>query len=119
LGFLNGNSKPVSKLAKWWDTGAFTRIPSGTNAFGNAGRNIVIGPNLRNFDASLAKSFRLRETTNLQFRWDVFNVPNRPNFANPSGGSPTNDVSSPLFGQNQSTQADNERVMQLGLRLTF
>jgi hypothetical protein len=106
-------------LARWWDTGAFTRIPSGTNAFGNAGRNIVIGPNLRNFDASLAKSFRLRETANLQFRWEVFNVPNRPNFANPSGGSPTNDVSSPLFGQIQSTQANNERVMQLGLRLTF
>lgn len=106
-------------LAKWWDTGAFTRIPSGTNAYGNAGRNIVIGPNFRNFDASLAKSFRLREATNLQFRWEVFNVPNHPNFANPSGGSPTNDVSSPLFGQIQSTQANNERVMQLGLRLTF
>jgi hypothetical protein len=49
----------------------------------------------------------------------VFNVFNRPNFANPSGGSSTDDVSSPLFGQIQSTIANNERVMQFSLRVGF
>lgn len=102
-----------------WDTTAFVRLPSGTNRFGSAGRNVVIGPNNRNFDASLGKGFRLRESANAQFRWEVFNVFNRANFANPSGGSPTNDISSPLFGQIQSTLPSSERIMQLALRVTF
>ncbi|MGC8761852.1 MAG: carboxypeptidase regulatory-like domain-containing protein [Bryobacteraceae bacterium] len=106
-------------VRRFWDTAAFVRLPSGTNAFGNAGRNIVIGPNDRNFDASLVKGFRLRESANAQFRWEVFNVFNRANFANPSGGSPTNDISSPLFGQITSTLPNSQRIMQLALRVTF
>jgi hypothetical protein len=56
------------------------------------------GPTAPGSGASLARPFRLRERSQLQFRWQVFNVFNRPNFANPSGGSSTNDVSSPLVG---------------------
>jgi len=116
----NPNLSPgLRTLQRFWDTAAFVRLPSGTNRFGNAGRNIVIGPNYRNFDASLVKRFRLRERGDLQFRWEVFNVFNRANFANPSGGSPTNDISSPLFGQITSTLPSSQRIMQLALRVTF
>lgn len=106
-------------LGRYWDTGAFVRLPSGTNRFGNAGRNVVIGPSLVNWDASLSKRFALAETLAITFRWEVFNVLNHPNFANPSGGSPSNDISSPLFGQIQSTIPDNQRIMQLSLRVVF
>jgi len=118
---ISNPNLPASQrtLARWWNTSAFVRLPSGTNRFGDAGRNIVIGPNVRNFDAALVKEFQVRESANVQFRWDVFDVFNHPNFANPSGGSPSNDISSPLFGQIQSTLANSERIMQLALRINF
>lgn len=106
-------------LDRYWDTAAFTRVPGGTDAYGNAGRNVVIGPGLANLDAALGKRFPLTERASLTFRWELFNVTNTPNFANPSGGSPTNDVGSPLFGQIQSTVPNNERIMQFSLRATF
>lgn len=106
-------------LARYWDPGAFVRLPAGTNRFGNAARNAVVGPSLVNWDASLSKQFLLSERWGLTFRWEVFNVLNHPNFANPSGGSPSNDISSPLFGQIQSTIPNNQRIMQLSLRIAF
>jgi hypothetical protein len=106
-------------LDRYWNTAAFVRIPAGTNRYGNAGRNVVIGPGLANLDAALGKSISITESIAAQFRWEVFKITNHPNFANPSGGSPTNDVSSPLFGQIQATIPNNERIMQISLRIQF
>lgn len=111
--------KSERTVGRYWDTSAFVRLPAGTNRFGNAARNVVIGPSLANWDASLSKRFAVGERWGVTFRWEVFNVLNHPNFAIPSGGSPTNDISSPLFGQLQSTIPDNQRIMQLSLRLNF
>lgn len=52
--------------------------------FGNAGRNILTGPNFRSVDLSLLKNVRLRESTRLQFRIESFNVFNTPNFQVPA-----------------------------------
>jgi hypothetical protein len=111
--------KSERTLNRYWNTSAFVRLPNGANRFGNSGRNVVIGPSLSNWNASLAKRFAASERWSALLRWEVFNVLNHPNFANPSGGSPTNDISSPLFGQIQSTIPNNERIMQLSLRLAF
>ena len=111
--------KKERTLERYWNTAAFVRLPQGTNRFGNAGRNIVIGPGLVNMDAALNKRIALTESIAAQLRWEVFNVANHPNFANPSGASPSNDASSPLFGRIQSTIANNERIMQFSLRLQF
>ena len=51
--------------------------------FGNAGRNILIGPNFRTVDLSLLKNVRLRENTRLQFRVETFNLFNTPNYQVP------------------------------------
>ena len=51
--------------------------------FGNAGRNILIGPAFRSVDLSVLKNFRLAENTRLQFRVETFNVFNTPNFQIP------------------------------------
>jgi len=53
---------------------------------GNAGRNILIGPGLSNLDFSVIKNNYVRkisETFNAQFRAEVFNILNHPNFAPP------------------------------------
>ena len=56
------------------------------NLRGNAGRNILIGPGLSEFDFSLFKNNyirRISENFNVQFRAELFNLFNRANFAPP------------------------------------
>jgi hypothetical protein len=48
------------------------------------------------------------------FRWEVFNVFNRPNFANPAS-----DVSSPSTFGKISAMSVNARIMQIGLKMEF
>jgi hypothetical protein len=57
------------------------------NLRGNSGRNVLIGPGLTDFDFSLFKNNyipRISESFNIQFRAELFNVLNHPNFAPPS-----------------------------------
>ena len=67
---------------RWFDTGAFA-LPAAFT-FGSAPRNSVIGPDYANVDAALAKSFVLRGRTELELRWEVFNLLNRDNFDLPN-----------------------------------
>ncbi|HLJ26429.1 MAG TPA: TonB-dependent receptor [Candidatus Angelobacter sp.] len=55
----------------------------GTQHFGNLGRNAFVGPVYRNFDFSLSKENQLTERMKMQFRVNVYNLFNHPNFANP------------------------------------
>ena len=57
---------------------AFAAPAPGT--FGNVPRNFLRGPSFRQFDIVLNKRFRFSETTNLEFRTEVFNLFNRTNF---------------------------------------
>jgi hypothetical protein len=57
---------------------AFATPAPGT--FGNVPRNFLRGPSFRQFDIVLNKRFKFSETTNLEFRTEVFNVFNRTNF---------------------------------------
>src|ERR1051325_3694773 len=57
---------------------AFTTPQPGT--FGNVPRNFLRGPNFRQFDLIFNKRFKFSETTNVEFRTEIFNVFNRANF---------------------------------------
>jgi hypothetical protein len=52
--------------------------------FGNLPRNALRGPSFRQFDLVLNRRIPLTETTNIEFRTEIFNVFNTANFANPS-----------------------------------
>ena len=52
--------------------------------FGNAGRNLVRGPGLTNLDLGLNRAFKITERQGFQFRAEVFNVANHPNFFFPN-----------------------------------
>jgi hypothetical protein len=60
---------------------AFTTPAPGT--FGNATRNNLSGPNLAQLDFTLGKSFRAAEHASFDFRADIYNILNHPNYANP------------------------------------
>jgi hypothetical protein len=79
-------------IAEWFNTSAFIAPPPGQ--YGDAGRNIIIGPGTILFNMSVAKTFPFHETKSLEFRVTANNVFNHPNFS----GIDTN-MNSPTFGQ--------------------
>ena len=81
--------------------------------YGNAGRNILIGPGFQNVDLSLFKTFTLKSRLRLQFRTEVFNILNHPNFQVPVFLLDNTNV-----GTYTST-ASNAREMQFALKLLF
>jgi len=90
-----------------------------TTGFGDAGRNILTAPGLLNLDLSAAKNTKITERIGLQFRAEVFNIMNHPNFT-----QPINQVTSPQFGQITATRAvrgdvSSSRQIQLGMKLIF
>jgi hypothetical protein len=56
------------------------------DTIGTVGRNSLRGPAYFQFDLSEMKNFRITERLTMQFRADIFNLFNHPNFENPSGG---------------------------------
>lgn len=95
---------------QWFNTSAFAFPQFGT--FGDSGRNTLIGPEFQNVNASLVKDTKIKESLNIQFRAEVFNLFNHPNF-----DLPDNFLGSPTFGQIRSAQAP--RHIQFGLKLLF
>ncbi|MEK7407810.1 MAG: carboxypeptidase regulatory-like domain-containing protein [Acidobacteriota bacterium] len=92
----------------------FAAVPASQGRFGSAGRNILIGPGLKNWDVSLAKNLRFGERARLQFRAEFFNLFNNVNFRQPQR---TFNLTSPMFGTINT--AARAREMQFGLRLEF
>lgn len=86
----------------------------GIGGFGNLGRNVLRGPTQKRIDISLQKSTKLSERISLELKWDIFNVFNLVNFANPNA-----DLSDATdFGQITNT-VGAPRVMQFGAKLRF
>jgi hypothetical protein len=81
--FLNLTAFEVPcKLDPHGDGSAASCIP-GTQHFGTLGRNSLIGPGYSDFDLSLFKTTPINEKVKLQFRAEVFNLFNHPNFSSP------------------------------------
>ena len=126
-----GRSGSVSsRVNEFFNTSAFVPAPfipsgglidgkypvsgGGGTVFGNLGRNILRGPDQQNFDIAAIKTTALTDHVKLIFRWEVFNLLNRSNFANPS-----NDVSTPSTFGVIGALTVNPRIMQFALRLNF
>ena len=87
--------------------------------FGNLGRNTLIGPGLAMVDVSLNKRFRLSERLTLQFRTEMFNSLNHPNFAIPSQRTVFSS-SGPVGSAGRITSTlTSSRQLQAGLKLVF
>jgi hypothetical protein len=100
-------------LERYFDTTAFSLTGLAKTQPGNAGRNIVHGPDFIDVDLSLFKEVSLREGAILQIRVESFNVSNTPNFAAPDG-----DLSTGQFGQITQT-VGIPRILQFALKVRF
>jgi hypothetical protein len=97
------------------DAPAWEQNAAGT--FGNAGRNILRGDGLHSFDFGLSRFFRATERHQFQFRAEVFNLTNHPNFF-----FPTASLASSAFGaitRAANTGAGAQRQIQFALKYIF
>jgi hypothetical protein len=106
-------------LTCWYNQAAFTTPPLApgqtfSHQFGNSGNGPLVGPGQVNFNLALLKSFDITETNKIQFRAEVYNVANHPQFALP-GSTP--DV--PGGSSVTATLPDNQREFQFGLKWLF
>ena len=74
----NPNNNAPHTTTAWVNNSCFALPAQGT--YGNAGRNILLGPGYFDTNLSLLKDFRITETRYLQFRAEFFNTFNHPNF---------------------------------------
>jgi hypothetical protein len=97
------------------------------NLRGKAGRNTIIGPGVTNLDFSVFKNNRVKrisENFNVQFRLEMFNIMNHPNFGVPGPGDGNTDIflsnglPSGLAGQLIRTTIP-ERTIQVAVKVLF
>lgn len=117
-GSLSGSERTVNR---WFDKTAYS-VPTALNPttgtvqprLGNCGRNTLRGPGIVNFDMALARTFTgFGEGRDLEFRWEMFNMFNTPQF-----GLPDRNISSGTAGVITSLAGD-PRVMQFALKFHF
>jgi hypothetical protein len=114
-------------------------IPPAYGSFGTMGRNPWRDGGFRNMDTSVSKNFKINERLSAQFRAEVFNVFNHPDFVNPFGGpggaGTPNDINPSKAGtgsgfgyvlntpdassSNPVLGSGGPRDLQLGLKLIF
>lgn len=120
-------------ITQWINPAAFSLPAVGT--WGNAGRNIAVGPALWQNDSAIQKTFRLTERNSVVFRTEAFNLFNRAQYANPSSTmSVTTSASSETrmltvpssFGRITSmvnsaglVGTGTPRVLEFSLRITY
>jgi hypothetical protein len=101
----------VRTADEFFNTGAFAAPAPYT--FGNAGRDIAIGPGNNIFDFVLFRRFHVRESQTVEFRAESFNAFNHPNWGIPV---PNPDFG-PFFGKIVAT--GEPRRLQFALRYDF
>ena len=115
-----GNPKAANRsIHEWFNTAAFAYAPYGT--FGTAPRNFsnLRGPDYQNWDLAIMKNWGLPKETRLQFRAEMFNAFNHPNFYTPNtnyGGCDPNANSSCSSSFGTITQTFFARDVQMAAK---
>ena len=101
-----------SRLNNYINKAAFTQ--TGAFAYGNVSRTIPMrGPGQAFTNASLFKTFTIKERYHAQFRAEAFNITNTPLF-----DQLNTNISQSTFGH-ITNQANYPRIIQLGIRMFF
>jgi len=110
---LPGGRSRAELVRRYFDTSAFAEPAQ--FSFGNAGRISGFGPGAIALDLSILKDFRFRERYTLQFRTEMLNFVNNPNFELPNLNRGNN-----AFGTiNDLVPGNQARIIQFGLHFKF
>jgi hypothetical protein len=112
---LTGSSSadvtPFTDFATWFNADAFSKPATGT--FGVQPRNTLRVPGFIAWDMGLRKNFQIYEGQTLQFRFEMFDILNHPNWSNP-----TVNPTSGSFGR-ITGKSNDSRQLQLALKYIF
>jgi len=113
------NNPVLGNPSRWYDPTVFSMPLAGT--YGNLGRNTITGPGFAGVDASLEKSFAIREGAEAVFRAEVFNLLNHGNLGLPNTTALTAaGVPNASAGViTQTVFGSNGRQIQFGLKINF
>ena len=106
-----------ARLTSYLNLACFRTAPlvaegkAGATAFGNTPRNAFRGPLQQNWDFSLIKNIRIKESHDLRFRMDMFNMWNHPVFGFPSSVN----IGTPSTFSQITTTVVPARLIQFGL----
>jgi hypothetical protein len=97
-------------LTRYLNPAAFAQPAIGT--YGNMSPLNIHGPRTWQFDTSLSRVFKVRESQTLEFRAEAYNLTNsfRP-------GNPNVTLNNSLFGQIRTS--DDPRILQFALKYVF
>ena len=101
---------------RWFNTAAVVIPPQGV--VGNVGRDVIRGPAQQYWDFAAHKSFRIRESHSLTFRFEGFNFANHPAFGRPAAAVGSTTTLPANFGTITSLQVPMRQI-QLGLKYSF
>jgi hypothetical protein len=107
---VTGPVRYPKKFTEWFDPSALSRPAPGF--FGNSSLYSIYGPGMINFDFSVFKNNHITETTNLQLRFEFFNIFNHTNWTNVDST-----LGSPTIGMVEG--ARDPRIIQLGGKFSF
>src|SRR5262249_15676980 len=110
---LSSDRPRAERILQWFYRTAFA-LPA-LGAYGNVGRNALLGPNSVTTNLALFKNFPIpvREGMHLQFRSEFFNLLNSVNLSNP------NTTLSAGVNMSRITGAAEARVIQFALKVVF
>ena len=104
-------------------------IQAGPGAKSTAGRNTMVLPGINNVDFSISKNFAITEVKKIQFRADMINtfnhpqyVPGTPNSVTPiatTAAGNLNTAGSAQFNDPSQVFSSNPRIIQMSLRFVF
>jgi hypothetical protein len=104
-------------LNLWINPSCFQTQTAGT--FGLQYPNQLWGPHQRNIDFSIFKVFQINERMHVQFRTEVFNLFNTPNFGTPEDAG-NNNLGNAGFGTISTLNTtSNPRQIQFALKFLF
>lgn len=110
----NGNASYITYIPN-----ASTVFANQGNAFGNLGRNVILGPGFSNLDLAMVKNTRISERLKVQLRADAFDLLNQANFGQPGstlGSSTLGLITGTRFPPGDS---GSSRQLQLAMKLIF
>ena len=106
----------------WYNQAAFAAPAlapgqQSAHSFGDSRIGNLRGPDLVDFDFVLQKNLKIRESQQVEFRAEIFNLLNHPNFGLPGGGSSV-PVDVPGGASITNTSTDNRQI-EFALKYTF
>jgi outer membrane receptor protein involved in Fe transport len=116
---LGNPNSPRSErtIDRWFDVSKLAN--PGPGQLGNAGKGAIRGSGNNKWDLIVSKFFRIRERHRLEFRTELFNAFNHPQFDDPVVTPGNNPLAGKITSASDYGFTQTERVIQLGLKYSF